>query len=409
MPSRQLLLALAGSGAGLPATHARELNDPSAVGWVVPQDPKAVHGGGKTFVTWTGSNGDDYVMSIDDVTGVTSTPFALHGSNLESGSPDPHDNPAILVRNDGRLMLCYSPHANANVYLRVSTNPYDATAFGAEVNLASQLGAGVYTYMGLAQVSAETNTVHLFCRNGTYVGWSKSTDNGATWSALTSIFQPDGGGQRSYRRMGSNGVDRIDIICTNKDPDPSAPAAIYHLFYDAGDGDWHSSDGTVLTLPADKTTTTLVEPSSSGSAWSNGITYDGAGNPISVIQRQHATTVDVHQRRWNGASWDGFTVVDGLAAYDSNAYLPAAPDASNPDQMVVSVKVGSHWEIFLYTTSNGGASWTGRALTSGSAEDHTQPDFVWNPDPRLRFVWLYGNGGTLANGYNDGNFAVWGA
>lgn len=405
---------LFGPGAPMrvPPVAARLLIDPPAVGWTVPQDPKFVYANGKTFIGWINAGGDAQVAAWDHASSTMSSPFTLHTAlGGGEGNPDPHDSPAIHVRqSDGRLMVAYSAHSGSGAYLRISTNPFDATAFGAEVNLDSQLGGFAYTYMGFAELSAE-GTIFLFYRDQPTFGnvygpvcYSTSTDDGATWSAQTVLFTPNAS-NRAYRRMGTNGIDRIDIAATHKDPDPNpaTAAALFHMYYEAGD--WHASDGTVLTLPADKFTATVLLGAGSGSAWSAGFAYDGSGNPVSLTLIQHSTTIDVHQARWNGSSWDDSTIVAGLTGIYGNAYHPATMSREDPDVVWVSKLTGSHYELFRYTFD--GATWTATAITSGSTVENTQPDAVWGAVLPIKVIWLHGID-TSGPTFNAGDWEVWG-
>lgn len=390
-----------------PIAKARELLDPSARGWTVSQEFKAVHGGGKTFIGYIDTDGDAYVFSVDDETQATSTPFALHGSALDPGG-DPHDAPVILIRPDGRLVVAYSPHGGSTCYRRISTNPYDATAFGSEASLDASIGGTDYTYMRLAQLSGESDKIYLGFRNfASSLGHfeiSTSTDGGSTFSARTRVFTPTG--TRAYARIATNSIDRIDVVTTHRDPSISTPASLYHIYYEAGD--WHDSDGTVLTLPATTATATLVKASSTGQTINcGGVTYDDDGNPVALLLIERATSTDVHQARWNGSSWVETTILDNLTLIDDNAYYPAAMLAHNPDVVFCAIETGSFFEMHRLVSTDAGATWTTEQRTTGSAADHAQPIAVVNPDPSLVMAWLYGDGGTGPS-YADGDWAIWG-
>lgn len=401
----------AGGSYGQPAARAQELIDPSCSGWTALQDPKAVHDPayGKTYIVYADADGEDYIFSVDDATGATSTPLALHGSALGSadGDPDPHNSPAVEVLPDGRVLVAYSPHSGSTIYRRISTNPGDVTAFGSEASLDASIGGTAYTYAKLAYMSGD-DFAFLFFRNVAsgigHLEFSISTDDGATWSARTRCFTPDA--TRAYNRMVSNGVDRLDIATTNKDPNPSVPASLYHFYWSASA--FHDSDGTTLTQPITSSTATLIKAGSSGaSVNAGGLAYDDDGNPVVLLLIQHATTMDVHQARWNGSAWVETTILDGNDAMYSNAWYPAVMSPDNPDLVWCGRKVGSFFEMSRFVSPDHGATWIEEVRTSGSAADHIQPGGVVNAHPALQVIWLYGDGGTAPR-YNDGDLAIWG-
>lgn len=407
--ARRLLIGASGSGSFAVAPAAFQLLNAHSDGWTIA-DTKFVHYNGRTYFGWVDrADGDVYVAAYTHSTGTVSTPVAMHGSPLNAPA-DPHDGPSILVRNsDKRIIVAYSAHAGSTCYLRISTNPEDVTAFAAEQNLDASLGGSLYTYMKLAQLTGEASEpIYLLYRDvvGTdgYLAWAKSTDGGATWGAQAHVYIPDSG-QRAYTRMGTNGIDRIDILTTTKDPSVASPAALRHLYYQTGA--WRASDGTALSLPADKTTTTEVIDASNGSAWSSGLAYDASGKPVSLIMRQHASTMDVRQSRWSGSAWVTTVILDGVDAIDSNAYAPCAMSPDNPDRVWVARKIGAHFEMFRYTSPDQGATWEASQLTFGSTDDNTQPDGVRSADSTLQVIWLKGDGGTAPD-YNDGDFAIYG-
>ncbi|MDO4562751.1 MAG: BNR-4 repeat-containing protein [Clostridia bacterium] len=138
-----------------------------------------------TYMGWVNDAGDVYVSEYDNTTGAYTT-FELH-HRLES---DDHDNPAIVILPDGRIMAWYSMHTNdPYMYYRVSKYPENITEWNDEqyyychTNVTNDDNTYNATYPTVLPVTI----------NGTdsiYVGW-----RGVHWKPTLAQFSiPDENG-----------------------------------------------------------------------------------------------------------------------------------------------------------------------------------------------------------------------
>ena len=222
--------------------------------WCWFNDPRAIAANGKTWVGFTAVDppnppyGSIRVLQIDHATGVSSVYTLITGYNWG----DDHNNPGLLIRPDGRLVAFYCQHSDVNgIRYRVSVNPYDATAFGAE-NICAVPVVGGVCYPSPLILSGEANKAYLFFRDGdSNTSAITSTDlatvaapasNGAaqtaaTWSAMQ-VFVPNPGDYISkgiYTRISNDGAARIDIAATFAFQSAGGTKIdVRHLFYQGG-------------------------------------------------------------------------------------------------------------------------------------------------------------------------------
>ena len=399
-------LMVAGTGAPVaapvevpPGTGYLTLTAAPHGGWTQIQDPKAYYDANtdRTYLTWlNGSDGGVYIQAWDHGdAALVGSPFLI----FDPGAPNNHNSPAVMVREDGRILVAESGHSTASMRLRISTNPGDVTAFGASVNLDSQLGGNRYTYPVLYQLRGVANDpIYLFYRelssvisNTGRLAYSVSTDGGATWSAQTLLFT--GANDRApYWRIGSDWNTRIDIFTTDREPATST--GVWHFYLDGSDGSRHTSDGTAIAaaLPLTTSALTLVEDNTDGALWSWGVAYDPA--PATVLMQENGSTNNrIKTARWRSGAWQVDQVLAsvggqlGINKYASGVGI----DHSDPDTLYIARKIGTHWEMYRYVSANDGSTWTGTALTEGSEVDHVWADTPHFAGAGLSAIWLSGS------------------
>ena len=130
-------------------------------------DPRAVYHEGahrRTYTGWVSRDGSVQVASFDHDTGQRT--IATLKARLQI---DDHNNPSILVRPDGRLLVFWSTHAGPTMWYRRSARPEDVSAWEPErVFPTNTPGSRGYTYPNPVQLSAEGNRVYLFWRGGNF-------------------------------------------------------------------------------------------------------------------------------------------------------------------------------------------------------------------------------------------------
>jgi hypothetical protein len=415
MIGRRLLMAGGGSG-GFPerVPVVTSLSTAPAGAWSHTADPKALYlpdVGQTVFGYVDGTSGNVELRAYDHAAGTISGATNLHSAlGGIDGNPDHHDAPAILRRaSDGRLVTVYSGHAAAACYRRISTNPDDASAFGAETNLDSQIGATDYTYPNLVQLTGETNApIYLFIRDlainpSDRLIYSKSTDDGVTWSAKTTVYNP-GASRSVYWKLISNGVDRVDFFVTDGSmPNETAPVRIYH-FYMTG-GTFYKSDGTHISasLPFGPSDVAQVYGGSLRAWPFDAVLRPDDNTPEVVIQIATSGETDNELRdyRYRGGSWVGNAIVSAGGIWVANISPGVVFDHQNPDTTYLARLISGKWELWRYRTYDDGATWTGTAMTSSSAVNNLTPSPVYGHNGQMPVVWFRGSY-TDYNHYSTG-------
>ena len=370
-----------------PAPVLTTLTDFGQGGWTEATRPNAVYDAAtaRSFIGWmNGDNGNVEIASFNHITGTPGTPTVLHAA-LEI---DTHDAPALLIRaSDKRVMAFYSRHLGDTVYMRISTNPLDVSAFDPEVSLHAQLGAGgTYTYMQPVQLA--NGDIWLFYRDylsGTNTArwaYSISSDGGTTWSAQQLVVTRTG--KWPYAWVWESGGTRIDLVTTDAGPQDDIDLKTYHTYWEAGV--WHHTDGStvVATLPFQPSDLTLAfTPSSGLAAWPWSILRDASGNPVILEQVIYPTPFNSIRRVvWDGSAWVAREIVEvdidpltaGGAAVGAGAgYSPGAVlDPDDPDVAYVCEMVDGVFEVIRRTTTNG-LTWTADPVSTGSTEHCRYP------------------------------------
>jgi hypothetical protein len=364
-------------------------------GWTQIQDARALAYNGYLYFGYVdGTSGDAEVRYATDTGASVGGPFAMHGSAI-STPPDTHDAPGMLVMDNGKLIVAYCEHNGTTLWGRISVNSLDTDptlsgGFGTEFTIK---GSSDFTYPFVMQRLAETNTpIYVWYRiqsGGTNIlRYSKSIDHGANWTHSGNVWA-DGAG---YWKIATDGQWRIDFFCTEGNPS-EATSRIFHFYAD--DVSYHASDGTVIGDVHDSGSgCTLVYDSADGPGWPTDAWSDGA-NPVMVysVDNGSATDSDFRYARWDGSAWDKSEVIASVGAGIVDPAPVAAIDSARPTERVHLVRlISGQWELWRYTSTDTGATWTGAAVTSGSVVDNLYPVNVsGHTVGKVAVLWLYGD------------------
>ncbi len=143
--------------------------------WHAHPQPTAIREGNKTFFGSTDENGNIIVSSYDHV-----EEQWVHTIIDSDGRMDDHIQPAILLRNDGRILAAWSKRSSDSNDIRwaLSESPYDIAEFGEhDAFFAGDAG----DYPKLVQWGEE---IRVYYRASAFDVWNYrvSTDGGETWS-----------------------------------------------------------------------------------------------------------------------------------------------------------------------------------------------------------------------------------
>lgn len=354
--------------------------------WTWFQDPRAVWGSGKLFLGFNSTTGI-WIAELDSA-GQTLASFRLR----DTGQIDDHDVASVGIRPDGRLLVAYCEHNDAAMRVRVSTDPFSAAGWDAEITAATPLNSTI-TYPNLWYLSSESRW-YLFYRDGipgppTFV---TSDDGGETWSAPQHLLVDNG--ERPYTRMDSDGVGRIDICLTDGHPNSVADNSIYHMYYD---GDWRGSDGTDLgDPPFAHADVTPVWDGSAANSWNWDIATRG-DEPVILFASFPA--IDDHQynyARWSGTEWEVRKVVAAGGSIDETGSEPFYSagiylDHDDPEIAYVCRDVDGTFELERWATSDAGLTWSSERLTESAPPVKNFRPVTARGSGAIRVIWCRGS------------------
>jgi BNR repeat-containing family member len=381
--------------AAAPAHGAERTLGQGAWSWF--GDPRAVTHTGehtRTYVGWVSGDGSIVVASYDHNSREQVT-SVLH----DQLQRDDHAVPALMVRPDGHIVAFYSRHTATPMYYRVSTSPEDVSSWGPAQTIPTNVaGNRGYTYPNPMRLASEGKT-YLFWRGGNYnPTFSTQEDEQTTWSQAQNLIFVQG--HRPYVKYDSNGRDTIHFAFTQGHPDSFNGTNIYYARYRAGkieraDGTQIGTLGSpIAPADADEVFDEVAE------AWIHDIALDGAGRPV-VVFASFPTTTDhrYHYARWTGSAWETHEIVAAGGSISSDGRQPyysggITLDHEDPSRVYLSRQEGNAWEVEVWTTSDGGATWLRQAVTSGSGQVKNvrpiSPRGMVPFDADLSLIWMRG-------------------
>ena len=378
--------------------------------WTWFNDPRAVWHDGMLYV--------GYVRNADGRTALSRyNPAAKCAETVWTSSfteKDDHNNPALLLLADSRLMSFYARH---------STDTHFVYRVGNGEERLCKTGARV-TYSNPFQLSAETNRVYNFMRNQNFNPTFVFTDDlGANWSSPRILIKTGVGRTRPYVKYASDGKGRIDFLYTDGHP-RDVTNSLYHAYYEGG-ALW-KTDGTFLKPLKDAPLFhdsgdrgSLIYKYDSdiptGRAWCWEIAYQSNRHPVSVftVQRDHVTGTNwfndriyYYYARWTGTEWHKRLIAHAgrpLYAAERDYAGGICIDPQNPNVIYLSsnaaepfalssslnvpLRPNERYELFRAVTGDGGLSFTWSMVTSNSALDNLRP---YVPRRGSTLLWFRG-------------------
>ncbi len=329
--------------------------------------PRAVYqsSDSRLYLTGVSPQGKAVIAAITPATG------AVERVELASLGRDEHNTPSLLVPDDLPPIVVYTNHnTDAVVRIRRGQTVNDISAFLPEQTLVSTTGTTTY-----AQLFREPGTRDLLVltRTGsTKWCFSRSTDYGETWSALSPLFS-FGSGNQGYLVTRQVGADLHCALYGH--PTSSRIHEVYFCIIELDTGAVKRKDGTTVAnvlapagLPVDVVTSlTLAYDPPAGH---NIRLFDiSPTDEIAVCEWTTDDDATYKYLRWNGAGW---TRHDMTATGVVLGYTPAIHyhgGASFPDPgagvagdnrggvLYLSRELGGVWFIEKWSTSDHGLTW----------------------------------------------------
>lgn len=426
----------AADGADFVRGTFHELNDNGAWSWFM--DERVIVDRGQLLVGSVRANGTfrdksrpgwgNVELATLDLTTGKKRVVVLH-ENLEQ---DDHNNPGLLVLQDGRYFAAYSKHGQEpRMYYRISEQPGDASTWSPAVEFTTpgEKSAGEkwsntnnVTYCNPLRLSAEGNRTWLFHRgHGLDPNYLVSDDDARSWRYGGKLYVGRDG-YSPYTKYISNQRDTVHFVATEDHP-RNFDNSLYHAFVRGGK--IHRSDGTVVAPLATGTgcevrpwdLTRIYQGGPDQVAWMTDLHLDKDERPVVLFTVQRGSAGlprgkggddhRFHYARWDGTKWiereiaragkrlypgeDDYTGLGAIDPQDTNVvYLSGDADLKTGDPLISKSDGQRHHEIFRGETKDGGATWQWTPVTANSTMDNLRPLVpVWK-DERTALVWMRG-------------------
>ena len=382
--------------------------------WTWFTSPVVQYYNGATYVGTIKANGRPSVTKYTHASGSAAS-FEL-STQIEY---DDHDNPAVLIRQDGKVACLYSMHTENGFRWRISSSTEDVSAFAAEQS-AWPSNPNPNSYSNLLYLSTPGKYYNMY-REGQGKRRAVATTDWATWdSPRTWVQSGILADKNAYTKHVTNGTNRVDFVFTdmapNSDGTTSLPSSCFHgyMTVDAvGTESFFTSSGASAGAQLTNTSATKVidHSDSRGNFWVWDITYGAGGEPqvLMVGFADHNDHTYIHGR-WNGSTWINTTITTaGPMLYAGNDFYSGGLcfDATDATRVYLSKKVGSAWEMQEWRTTDNGLTWAKhRDITSGSAPGvkNCRPMSPRGHDGKACVVWWRST--TYTDFYDTSNSVV---
>lgn len=368
--------------------------------WCWFQDPRALWLDEQLVAGWMTHDGRLQVGTFDPAAGTTQVQTLRDVWDV-----DDHNTLSLLLRPDGRLQVFYARHNKVGLYSRIAQRPGGADAWEPEITVS---GTDRITYSHPFWLADEQRYLVVW-RGPTWKPTFATSADGITWSEERVLVQDAGreaGDIRPYLKAVSDGRGAIHFAFTDGHPRVEPTNSVYYLKYEAGS--LRRGDGTevgrlddVPVAHADSDVVYDARPTGAR-AWVWDIALDGAGRPvIAYTTFPELTDHRYHYARLDG-TWQSHEIVGG------GGWFPQTPQGADereteysgglclhhgdPAVVFLSRPVEGVFEIERWETSDGGASWTHRAVTRGSSQRNVRPIVPrGGPADRPAVVWMQGD------------------
>ena len=350
---------------------------------------------GKAYIAYSAGVGADLnkikIFTYDYSTKVISSPVVVdtRPNNIDYASP------SLAVDVSGYIHVFWAAGSTGThggqVYHRVSTNPYDISAWS-EGNVPAGMNKNThpnllvdssgYLYFISVYFNTDTHTVLII---------RKSTDGGVNW---TNPISGDLVDFATNKLLWPNccwvGTDnKIHIAFNQSDLDEY----LYDVFYIVGSTEgtiWKKADGTPITTPAMASTADQVFDSSSGQQTRAGdIGLAPSSNyPYILMARRGTTYMEWQLAKWNGSSW-AIKPIGTENSGDANEAWGIL-DVIDTNSVVAYLDYGSVGSVKKWITIDGGDNWS-NTQTWSSVFDARGINAVTNaPNDGFKFLAGFG-------------------
>lgn len=401
--------------------------------WCWFSDPRAVYFQGEksqTYATWVTSKGVIQIGAYNHRT--NEHEIVSLDSSLKT---DDHNNPAILISKEGKILVFYTGHATRMpIQLLISKKAEDISEWEEPIELDLNDKDGypqyskTYTYVNPVYVDREA-AIYLYWRGIDFKpNVSRSINGGKDWEIGKIFILPERiyTGRRPYLKVSDGKKADMHYAFTDGHPRNEESNSIYYCQY--SDGVFKNACGDSIcdweNLPISPLNCDKVFDGGGkrGKAWIWDVAENEAGNPVVVFAAfPNDDKVDTSPYRdslgnvlrtdmlqnhiyyyaiWEKGEWIVHEIVNsgkwfpmtekGENEYESNYSAGLVLDHEEPSIVYLSRLVDGIFELEKWETTDLGASWEVSPVTTKSKSDNVRPASVIGAekgDP-MQVVWM---------------------
>ncbi|PTX62981.1 putative BNR repeat neuraminidase [Kordia periserrulae] len=380
--------------------------------WCWFSDPRAVYFEGKhkrTYAGWIDNYGDVHIGYYDHETQVIDSKVIY--DNLEI---DDHDNPSIVIDDDGRLLVFFNTHLQDErpLFFCKSLQPESIQEWSPVEELFLNDEEKYRTARILRHTY--TNPVRLSNEKAMYLFWrgvdvkpsfSVSKNNGESWSAGEVLFQPkeEYDLKVPYTKVYSDGISKIHFTFTDGHPAKETNNKLYYMYYE--NGAFFKANGQkikeVSQLPVLASELDVIFESDSIKSWNWDIAQNKNGNPVVTYVKFPQKDKHIYAyATFENNQWKSYDIIEAGGWFPKTRENTVEPsphysggiviDHEMPNTVYLSVKRNGVFEIEQWTTQNRGKSWKVQKITENSTKDNIRPFAVRGAKPGnpLQLLWL---------------------
>ncbi|MGB5981758.1 MAG: BNR-4 repeat-containing protein [Nonlabens sp.] len=378
--------------------------------WSWFSDPRAVYYEGaykRTYLGWTDNYGNILVSYLDHETGEQQVQTVYE--NLEI---DDHNNPSILIDEQGYLTVYFTSHLilNAPVYSIKSKSPENIDQWEDPILLyLNNLEQSKFpkidnqTYTHPLRLSDDPEQWYLFTRGLNMLpSLSLSKDAGKNWGSSKVIYESSDSTahQVPYFKVYSKGSGKVHIFMSSNHPSLSDQNNLYY-FYMKGEK-FYDIEGQLLSsiekLPINQLQLMPIRTNTHSKAWIWDVKEDNHGFPVLAYTEFEHKRHQYKLATYNGTEW----IHENITA-SSGAFTEFLPDgtqlepyysggiAINPndtDKLIVSADKNGVFELARWEKKLG--KWLSNSVTSESVYNNVRPVFAHGTSEKeaLHLFWL---------------------
>jgi hypothetical protein len=357
----------------------------------------------KTFFVYGGTSNDTsrYLLCMigeyNHTNGEVSKPTIVYD---KKGVNDPHDNPSLMIGDDGHLWVFVSGRGRSRPGFKFrSQKPYDIGAF-------EMISEEEMTYP--QPWNTNNGYLHLFTKyTGVRQLYFESSHDGITWTSdelLAAIAENEGERSGHYQTSACFKNGKIGTFF-NRHPDGNVDKRTDLFYLETNDlgKTWTDVKGNILQIPLllpDNPALVADYQSLGKNVYMKDMAFDSEGYPACLYLRSNGhepgpvnAPYEWCITRWNGVKWITIVVTESDHNYDMGSiYISdehwriVAPIVNRPQ------KWGVGGEIEIWTSTNQGKNWIKtKKLTNNSKYNHSYIRKPLNYETPFCFFWADGH------------------